>query len=100
MKLPIDFVPGTQPPTFTWRTAVTTPNGMKMVDTVGRVSVSVEAALLDLIRLAKSQARRIEELIEQNEELREQQAENVTTFEKTPPPPTPPAPSTPVKKGK
>ena len=101
MTLPIDVVLGTQPPTFTWRQAVMTPSGVKMVDSIGRVSVSIEVALLDLIRLAKSQKKRIEELIKQNEELREQQTEqadeDVTTFEKAPPPPRP---LIPPKKGK
>lgn len=54
MKLPIEIIPGTIPPKFRYSQTITTPHGnVQSVEYVGCVSTSMEAALYDLIRIAK-----------------------------------------------
>lgn len=63
MILPIDLVPGTNPPCFRWRQAVTAPSGeMLMVDHEGTLPQTVEVEVAALIALAKCQQQEIASL--------------------------------------
>lgn len=53
MNLPIDIIPGTNPPKFRWRQTVSTPNGLRVVDHTGNLPPTVEGAVLLLITLAR-----------------------------------------------
>ena len=56
MKLPIDTIPGTVPPKFTWWQAVGQmgDGGYQLVQQTGTLPPSVEQAVVNLIHLAKS----------------------------------------------
>lgn len=57
MKLPIRQVPGSVPPRFEWHQMVNLPGGgTQAVIQQGCVGSSMEAALVDLIRIAKQLA--------------------------------------------
>lgn len=51
--LPIDVVPGTDPPLFRWRHTVSTPAGPRTVDCGGPLPPSVEGAVRELIGRAR-----------------------------------------------
>ena len=61
MTLPIDLIPGTRPPRFRWRQTVTTPAGDRVVNYEGVLPPAAEEAVAQLIALAKTQARRLDE---------------------------------------
>ncbi len=50
MKLPIDVVPGTNPPKFRWGQSVNTPSGKRMVEYEGPLPPSVEEAVVELVK--------------------------------------------------
>lgn len=52
-QLPIDVVPGTNPPRFRWQQTVSTPVGKQTVDHEGNLSPTVEGAVARLIALAR-----------------------------------------------
>lgn len=65
MKLPIRRVPGSIPPKFEWHQIVNLPGGgVQAVRQEGCVGSSMEAALVDLIRIA-------EQLYKDNQILRD-----------------------------
>lgn len=77
MNLPIDVIPGTNPPRFRWKQTVSTPDGTKTVECEGNVPAGVEQALVAVIALAKKSAvtldelhMEIKDLKDENEELR------------------------------
>ncbi len=69
MDLPIDVVPGTDPPRFRWKQAISTPVGDHVAHNEGPLPPPVERAVAALIALAKSLARRVEELRHANADL-------------------------------
>ena len=62
-NLPIDVVPGTNPPIFKWRLTIDTVAGPVTSDQEGPLPASVEKSVVLLIQIAK-------QLIAENEELR------------------------------
>lgn len=52
-QLPIDVIPGTNPPRFRWRLKVDTIAGPKVVESEGLVLPSIESALVELISMVK-----------------------------------------------
>lgn len=59
MNLPIDIVPGTNPPKFKWQQTVDALGGVRKVDCEGALPPSVEESVKALITLAKQQAQEI-----------------------------------------
>ena len=57
--LPIDVVPGTDPPRFRWRQVVDSPVGVRVIEHERVMLPSVEGAVLALVELAKEQSRQI-----------------------------------------
>ncbi len=62
MKLPIRYIPDSDPPMFQWEQVVEGYGGLELIEHEGKVPVKLEAALVALIILAKSQAKEIETL--------------------------------------
>lgn len=54
MDLPIDIIPGTDPPRFEWRQIIDTPNSREVLPMEGMMPPSVEQPLVELIKLTKS----------------------------------------------
>ena len=72
-QLPIDVVPGTVPPKFTWTQIVNDfMGGVREVSQVGGLPVSVERPVADLIALAKR-------LMRENTALRVAQVKRLET---------------------
>ena len=75
MTLPIDLIPGTRPPRFRWRQTVTTPAGDRVVNYEGVLPPAAEEAVAQLIALAKTQAKRLDEALrlvaEMSEKMRQ-----------------------------
>ncbi len=69
MSLPIDVIPGTDPPKFRWRQIVGTVMGDRVMDYESGVPPTLEPALVELIALVKRQAAEIEELRRGNREV-------------------------------
>ncbi len=59
MNLPIDHIPGTNPPKFKWKQTVVTLTGSHTSECEGMVQITIEKALLELIGLAKQQEKEI-----------------------------------------
>lgn len=102
VRLPIDIVPGTNPPMFRWKQAVSTPNGTSVVDHEAQLPVTVEVSVQRLIRVTK-------QLLLENAALRgkcEGMAQRIALFEAEPelvptaPPPAATQPPPAPKKGK
>lgn len=74
VELPIERVPNTSPPRFRWRQHVEALGGARMVEHEGTVPPTLESALIQLIVLAKQQARDIDNLQRMAEELTKQVA--------------------------
>lgn len=72
MKLPINMVPGSNPPLFRWRQVVDTPVGKRWIENEGMLPPSVEVAVASLIGIANRLALDNEKLRHINEELAEQ----------------------------
>ena len=53
IKLPIDVMPGTNPPIFRWIQVVDTPNGWVTIDHEEALPSTVEKAVAHLIKIAK-----------------------------------------------
>lgn len=66
MNMPIDVVPGSNPPIFRWRQTVETVSGRTTVNHEGTLAAPVESAIVALIKLAK-------QLAAENDELRKPQ---------------------------
>lgn len=83
VELPIERVPNTSPPRFRWRQHVEALGGARMVEHEGTVPPTLESALIQLIVLAKQQARDIDNLQRMAEELTRQVAEHTADREST-----------------
>lgn len=53
VKLPIDVIPGSNPPRFRWRQTIDTPDGRRSVDHEAGLPPTVEVAVVRLIGIAK-----------------------------------------------
>jgi hypothetical protein len=61
MDLPIDVVPGSNPPKFRWRHVTDTMAGKRTVDCNGCLPVSVEAAVAALVAMVKRMEKELAE---------------------------------------
>jgi hypothetical protein len=66
MKLPIDLIPNTNPPTFRWKTVVGTMDnhGHAIQDCEGQLPSTVETAVVELITIAKTLRTKFDGLME------------------------------------
>lgn len=62
MELPIDIVPGTEPPKFKWRMKVDTIAGVHTQVIEGRLQAGMDIAVAELIALTKRQDKEISTL--------------------------------------
>lgn len=62
MDLPIDVIPGTNPPKFRWRQNISTPIGPRVTVQEGTLPASVEQSVLALIVLVRQQNEEIKNL--------------------------------------
>lgn len=88
MKLPIEYIPGTDPPRFRWKQRITSPVGTQVIDYEGLLVPSAEQALKHLCVLADWQAREINKLKKQLDEAYERvatQSEILSKKAETPP---------------
>jgi len=53
MKLPIELIPGTNPPRFRWQQLVDTPVGRKLVESEGVLPPSIEDAVVALVKMVE-----------------------------------------------
>lgn len=105
VKLPIDVIPGSDPPRFAWRRIIDTAGSREVIEMDGMVPVSIEKSLADLVQLTKRLARENASLRGQlraaNDRLEAERCEPQATPPETPeqkPTKPPPAP-VPLKKG-
>lgn len=62
MNLPIDVIPNSVPPRFTWRQVVETPSGPRVIEHEGTLQPSVEMAVASLVGIVKQLALENEKL--------------------------------------
>jgi hypothetical protein len=69
-ELPIDVVPGTNPPRFTWKQTVNAIDGKRVIDNNGMLAAGVDFAVQRLINMHKVNVVECDRLRKENAELR------------------------------
>lgn len=62
MKLPIELIPGSNPPKFRWWQTVTSPVGSRRIMCEGSLPSGVEGAVIHLINIVNAQQQELEGL--------------------------------------